>query len=179
MNSYKLKFTMLEQDIIQLLALRSGEKFSQREIAKILTVSPTAISKSIPKLEKSTLITVEKTNITHYVSYNTFNKQAIELKRVQNLRIIYTSGLKEFLCEHLAGSTIIVFGSFSKGEDTKDSDIDIAIIGRKPKKIPLEKYELKTFRKINLNFYKSWNDIHIHLKNNILQGFVLHGSVQL
>lgn len=79
----------------------------------------------------------------------------------------------------MPGGTIILFGSYAKGEDTYDSDIDIAVVGRSDKMLELERYEKVLGRTINVNFYDSWKAIHKNLKNNILNGIILHGSVDL
>lgn len=179
MDTYKLNFTILEQDIFSLLCLMAGEKLSQREIAKMLKVSPTAVSNSIKKLKESKLIKIEKTKTINFISFNRDEKKAIELKRVENLKKIYLSGLSDYMESTLPGGTIILFGSFSRGEDTNTSDIDIAVIERKDKMLELEKYEKILNRKINVNFYDSWKKIHEHLKNNILSGILLSGEVEL
>ncbi|HOH04257.1 MAG: Nucleotidyltransferase domain protein [Candidatus Diapherotrites archaeon ADurb.Bin253] len=179
MDTYKLKFTQLEQEIFSFLCLRAGEKLSQREIAQSLKVSPTAIAKSLKKLLDINFARIEKTKTINFISLNRDKPLVIELKRAENLKNIYLSGLSDYLGENLAGSTIILFGSYARGEDTNTSDIDIAIIERKEKKINLAPYEKRLNKKININFYNSWNSIHISLKNNILNGIVLHGSVNL
>ena len=175
----KLKFTQLENEIFSLLCLRSGEKLSQREMAKILDVSPTAIAKSLKKLLNNEFAVLEKTKTINFISLNIKNKRVIEIKRSENIKNIYLSGLSDYLEESLAGSTIILFGSYSKGEDTNRSDIDIAVIERKQKSMDIEKYEKRLNRKIIINFYDSWKEIHKNLKNNILNGIVLHGGVDL
>ena len=179
MHIYKLKWTALQAEIFSLLCLKAGEKLSQREIAILLKVSPTAVANAIKKLKESDLIQLEKTKTINFISFNRDGPKAIELKRVENLKNIYTSGLSDYLEVELAGATIILFGSYARGEDTNTSDIDIAPIGRKDKILHLEEYEKILNRKINVNFYNSWKDIHKHLKNNILNGIVLHGSVEL
>lgn len=179
MDIYKLKFTIVEQELFSLLCLKAGEKMSQREIAGILKISPTAVAKALRKITGKKLAKVEKTKTINFVSFDREEPIAIELKRVENLKNVYLSGLSDYLEEKLAGSTIILFGSFSKGEDAKNSDIDIAVIGRKDKMLEIEPYEKMLNRKININFYDSWKSIHEHLKNNILNGIILHGSVEL
>jgi predicted nucleotidyltransferase len=179
MDMYKLKWTTLEQKIFSLLCLKSGEKLSQREIAALLKVSPTAIGNSLKKIKETNLIKIEKTKTINFISFNRDEQKAIELKRIENLKNIYLSGLSDYLLNALPGGNIILFGSYSKGEDTKTSDIDIAVIERKDKMLELEKYEKILNRKINVNFYDSWKKIHEHLKNNILNGILLHGSVNL
>lgn len=179
MDIYKLNLTILEQEIFSLLCIRAGEKLSQREVAKILNVSPTAVSNSIKKLKDSNLIKIEKTKTINFISFNRDEQRAIELKRVENLKNLYISGLSDYLEKELAGAIVILFGSYAKGEDTNTSDIDIAVVERKDKMIELEKYEKILNRRININFYDSWKSINTHLKNNILNGIILHGGVEL
>ncbi len=179
MDTSKLKFTTLGQNIFSLLCVKAGEKLSQREIAQSLKVSPTAVGKSLKTLLQKGLVKIEKTKTINFVSFNRDEQKAVELKRAENLKNIYVSELSAYLGELLAGAAVILFGSYSRGEDTKASDIDIAVIGRKDKSLELERYEKILNRKINVNFYPSWREIHKHLKNNILNGIVLHGSVEL
>jgi predicted nucleotidyltransferase len=179
MDIYKLKFTILELEIFMFLSLKAGEKLSQRDIAKALNVSPTAVGNSIVKLAKENLVNVEKAKTINFISFNRDNKRALELKKIENLRNIYISGLFDYLELELAGACALLFGSYAKGEDTKSSDIDIAAVGRKPKTLNLEAYEKMLNRKINVNYYTSWEDIDKHLKNNILNGIVLCGGINL
>ena len=179
MDMSKLRWTILEQEVFSLLCVKAGEKLSQREIAHLLNVSPTAVANSLKKLKEKNLLKIEKTKTINFISFNRDEQKALELKRVENLRNIYTSGLSDYLFNALPGGTIILFGSYSRGEDTSRSDIDIAVIGRKNKLLDLEKYEKNLKRKINVNFYDSWAEIHKHLKNNLLNGILLHGSVDL
>jgi predicted nucleotidyltransferase len=179
MDIFKLNWTVLMHEVFEMLCVRAGEKLSQREIAQILKVSPTAVANSLKELHKENLIVIEKTKTINFVSFNREERKAIELKRVENMRNIYLSGVSLYLNQELAGGTIILFGSYSRGEDIIKSDIDIAVIERKDKMLNLEKYEKILNRRININFYESWNSINMHLKNNILNGIILHGSIEL
>lgn len=179
MDIYKLNLTTLEREIFSLLCIKTGEKLSQREISKLLKVSPTAVGNSIKTLKKQDYVIIEKTKTINFITINRDNYKVIQLKRSENLNNIYLSGLADYLEETLAGATIIVFGSYSRGEDTKESDIDIAVIERKDKLLNLEKFEKTLEKQININYYNSWKDIHNNLRNNILNGIVIAGSVDL
>lgn len=181
METYQQKFTRLQNEIFSLLCFKAGEKLNQRTISKFLKVSPTAVAKSLPLLEKEKLIKIEKgKNINlNFVTLNQDNKRAIELKRIENLKNIYESGLSECLEENFPGCTIILFGSYSRGEDAVKSDIDITIIGTKGKEINLSTFEKRLEKDIRINFYPSLNHIHIYLKSNILNGIILAGAIQL
>ena len=179
MEIYKLRWTRLQTQIFSLLCIRAGEELSQREIAQLLKVSPTAVAKSLTLLNKNNLITIKKTKNINFVEFNGDERKAIKLKQAENLRNIYLSGLSDYLEENLAGGTIILFGSYSRGEDVKNSDIDIAVIERKEKPLKLKEFGLILNREIIVQFYDSWKNIHKHLKNNILNGIILAGSVEL
>ncbi len=181
MDIYKLKFTRLQLEILRLLCIKSGKPLNQREIAKTLGVSPTAVAKGTAQIEKEDLASVTRSKTMNLITIelNRDNEMALAFKRTENLRMIYETGLAGFLRDSFPGGTIILFGSYSLGEDIITSDIDIAVIGRKPKTLELEKYEKALDREININFYTSWKDVHKHLKDNILNGILLYGGVEL
>lgn len=181
MDIYKVKFTVLQEEILKFLFVKSGMGFTARAIAKALKVSQTAIAKSLKGLEKEELIDVKKDKESKRlnIQLNKENSNVFHLKRAENLKIIYESGIAEFLCENFPGTTIILYGSYSYGEDTINSDIDIAIIGTKEKEIDLLRYEKLLERRIHCNFFENFGGIHINLKNNIINGIILNGSVEL
>ncbi len=181
MDTNKLKFTILQYEIFRLLCIETGTDINQRGAAKALFVSPTAVAKALKGLEKYALIKVERSKTMNLVSIrlNRDNPKAIALKRVENLKQIYESDILEYLEECFPGSTIILFGSYSQGEDTVDSDIDIAIIGYKEKDLDLSKYEKILKRSISLHNYTSLKEINRNLMGNILNGITLQGAVEL
>ena len=180
-NIYKLKLTNLQQNILRLLSIKAGKSLNQRQIANFLEVSQPAIMKSLPKLMKEDLIKMQQDKETKRwsISLNRDNHKVIQLKRADNLKLIYETGLADFLEKEFAGATIILFGSYSRGDDMANSDIDIAVIGRKEKKVDLAKYEKAFERVININFYNSFKNIHKYLKENLCNGIVLVGGVEL
>jgi len=180
-NTYKLKLTNLQQEILKLLFVKAGISLNQRQIANYLEVSPPAVMKALPGLEAESLIKIEQDKDTKRwsVQLNRDNHKVMQLKRVDNLKQIYETGLADFLEKEFAGASIIIFGSYSRGEDLINSDVDIAVIGRKNKTINLTKYEGWLDRKININFYDSFKNIHQHLKENVCNGIILTGGVEL
>lgn len=180
-NIYKLKLTNLQQGILRLLFVKAGILLNQRQIANFLEVSQPAVMKALPKLEKEDLIRIKQDKETKRwaIELNRDCQKAMQLKRIDNIKLIYETELADFLEKEFAGATIILFGSYSRGEDIINSDIDMAVIGRKDKQIDLTKYEKEIERKININFYDSFKSIHKHLKENIYNGIILAGSVEL
>ena len=180
-NIYELELTNLQQRIIRLLFVRAGEKMNALAVAKALEVSQPAVSKALPGLIKCDMIKVEKDKGSGRlaIEINRDNHRVKLLKRADNLKLIYESGLSDFLEKEFAGATIILFGSYSRGDDTLNSDIDIAVIGRKDKLINLKQFEKMLEREVRINFYDSFKDIHKNLKENLFNGIVLFGGVEL
>ncbi len=180
-NIYKLKLTILQQEILRLLFLKAGITLNQRQIANFLDVSPPAVMKALPKLEQKSLIKFNQDKETKRwsIELNRDIHRVMQLKRVDNLKQIYETGLADFLEKEFAGATIILFGSYARGEDILNSDIDIAVINRKDKQIDLTKYEELLERKININVYDSFKNIHKNLKENLCNGIMLTGGVEL
>lgn len=180
-NIYELKLTSLQQQILRFLLVKTGETFTAHVLSKSLSVSQPAISKALPYLEKEQLVIVVKDKLSKRLSIgiNRNNPLTVRLKRADNLKLVYETGLFDALYDEFPGATVILFGSYSKGEDTIKSDIDIAVVGHKEKKLDLTKYEKLLERKIVINYYSSFKSIHKNLLNNILNGIVLQGSVEL
>ena len=155
--------------------IHAGIKFTQNQIATSLEVSPAAVSKSLPILKDNDYVKIGKDQNTKRLSIilNRDNLRIIDLKRIENLKLLVESGLIDYLRINLPGKQIILFGSYSRGEDIERSDIDIAVMG-KEKVISVERFEKMLSRKINFNFYNSM-PTDKNLKNNLMSGIVLEG----
>lgn len=181
MDTNKLSFTKLQNEILRLLCIKSTESLNLRGIARELSVSPTAVAKSIGDLEKEGLICIEKSktmNLT-FVKLNIDNPKVSIFKRIENLKIIYEFNFPNFLKEHLPKSFIVLYGDYSKGVDNLNSIINIAIIGSENKNINIKEFENNFGRKINLEFYESLTGINKELRQSILNGIVIAGELRL
>ena len=175
MDMYKLKFTRLQNEIFRLLCIKVGISLNQRGIARMLKVSPTAISKSLPLLEKEGLTKIERKEKMNFISVelNRDNPKTTSLKRVENLKLIYESGLVDFLEKKFLGCDIILFGSYSQGEDTIHSDIDIAV-NSKRKGFDLTKFDKMLERTVIIHNFEDFKNIrNKNLVLNISRGIVL------
>lgn len=133
------------------------EEVYLREIAKKLNISPFAAKKYTDILIKEGLIVDEKKANLRYLKANTFNIFYKYLKISHNIKQLIDSGLADFLKENITNITsIILFGSFAKGDDTKESDIDVLIIGKKSS-FNLSKFEKKLKKEISIHFF-SWSE---------------------
>jgi predicted nucleotidyltransferase len=180
-NMNELELTNLQQRIMRLFFIKAGMILNAQAIARNLKVSPPAVLKAFPLLEKEGMLIIKKDKESKRwsIELNRDDHKLIWLKRADNLKQVYESGLAQYLYDTIPEATIILFGSYSFGEDTAKSDIDIAIIGAKQKELNLKEYEKKLEREIRINNYKSFKEIDKHLLNNILNGITLKGAVDL
>ncbi|MEK6959636.1 MAG: nucleotidyltransferase domain-containing protein [Nanoarchaeota archaeon] len=98
-------------------------------------------------------------------------------KRLHNLAAIEQSGLLDAIRNESHPKAITLFGSYSRGEDLEESDIDIFIEGR-PSQTSLERYERILHRKIQAHYRSHFKDISHELKNSIINGWTLRGYLE-
>jgi predicted nucleotidyltransferase len=101
-----------------------------RELARLLKISPMTLKRGLDILLEEDLIkrTEEKNNIFYVANQNQVFKH---LKISYNLRLIKKKRIRELIKEKIPITTIILYGSYAKGENTKESDIDILVISQK------------------------------------------------
>jgi predicted nucleotidyltransferase len=157
-----------------------GIGFQLREISRKTKIAPPSVKKYLNELEKEGLIIKGKHRIHEYPIYyaNRDNEYFKFLKKLDIIQKIKEYGLLEYLNDKCIPDSIILFGSASKGEDLKDSDLDLFLLC-KEKKLDLIKYEKQLNRKINLFFSENFNKLSKELKNNIINGVILKGYLKV
>ena len=150
-----------------------------RELARRTGVTPSGCLKALGKLVKRGFVEEHKTTaVSNYRANPT--TQFVRLKKVFNIYSIFDSGLVDYLKqEYEFPEAIIVFGSYAKGEDTEQSDIDIAIITQHEKSLDFRKYESILQRKINILELPNLKDSKKEFINNLINGIVLEGVLKL
>ncbi|HIH43213.1 TPA: nucleotidyltransferase domain-containing protein [Candidatus Woesearchaeota archaeon] len=151
------------------------------DISRNTTIAHTSVKSNLLKLVKQGIITQQsqkkgKRNFPVYKA-NKENKEFYMYKMLYNLTSLLDSGLIKYLEEKLAPKAIVLFGSYRRGEDTEDSDIDLFIEGIE-EKLDFSNFEKKLKRKIELHIKKNFTAYPTELKNNIINGIVLHGFLE-
>ncbi len=164
--------------VMELFFKYPEQKFHLRELERLTGLSLPGIKKIEKKLEKENLLSTKKEAIVTNV-YATRNEKFIILKRAYNLYSIYISGLLDFLRKHYEEpEAIILFGSYSRGEDISTSDIDIAIITQKQSIPNLSIFEKRLGRPIKIYEIKI-EKAEPEFLNTLANGIVLHGYLRL
>lgn len=154
--------------------------FQLRELSRKIKLSPPSVKKYLQEFEKQGLIITKKHRVNTFPLYyaNRDNNNFLFLKKLDNVKQINESGLLNYLQDECLPDVIILFGSASRGEDVKGSDIDL-FLQCKERKIKLESYELRLNRKINCFFSENFKRLSQELKNNILNGVILQGYLEV
>ena len=176
-NIDKLKFTGLQRDILEFLFDHPRGSFNGREVARELGVSAPAVKKAIKYLVEEELINVEKKVILD-IRLNFENPFVMRLKKLHNLSKIFDSGVVDYIYDVCLPNSIILFGSYSLGEDLENSDIDI-FVESKSKKLDLKDYEKFLKRDISIFFEGDFSKLSKELRNNIVNGVVLKGYLRV
>ena len=144
-----------------------------KEISRKIKLAPTSIRNNIKELLKNDLIKIKKTKPFNGFIANRESNSFIFYKRIYNLYSL--KNLIDFLVESYYPKLVVVYGSYSLGEDLESSDIDIIII-KSNNEIKLGNFEKKLKRKIQIISINDLNELDINLKKKVLNGIVLYGG---
>jgi len=170
----------IKKEIMEYFFINPNKKYRVREIERELSLSLPSVIRYCKELVQEEIL--EKINLGAVVFYtaNKANKLYLLEKKMFNLKQVYNSGILDYLRENLSNPVIILFGSYSKGEDIETSDIDLYIGTIAKKKINLIKFERFLNRKIQVFKFKDIMEIpNKHLANNIVNGCVLNSYLEV
>ena len=173
-----------KQRIAEVLFKYPEKEFSLSDLAKEAGVAKANIGRILDEFTNLGFISIEKLSKIWRIKANQTNWFYIRSKITYNLHFIYTSGIVEFLIDYFNNpKTIVLFGSFRKGEDLSNSDIDIAIESDDFKCKTIGLRELSDFekiigRKIQIHIFNR-KEIDINVFNNIANGIVLWGFLEV
>ena len=171
-----------EENVLRLILENSPLKeWHFEEIVKEANITKAVANKWLKKYTKEGLVKRIK-RPKRFSFFTVGNNNAIyhSLKKLYALEQLHKCGLIPKLLSVETAQTIILFGSISRGDWYKDSDIDLFIYGNIPdfnKKL----YESRLHRHIELHVFESQKeirDVKTGLVKNIINGYVIKGQVQ-
>jgi predicted nucleotidyltransferase len=159
--------------------LPKGRGFQLRALARKVNLAPKSVGIYLKQLEKEGLVLKEKYENSTYPLYraNRDNEIFRLYKKLDTVSSLFETGLVEHLQEKLMPDCIVLFGSASRGEDVKESDIDL-FVQCKETKVELDRFEKALGRKIHIFFTERFSSLSKELKNNIANGTVLKGYLE-
>ncbi len=151
------------------------------DISRNIGLAHTSVKKNLDKLINLGLIveSIEKKGKRKFPLFkaNRDNKLFKKYKTIYNISSILESKIIEFIEEKLMPKSIVLFGSYQRGEDIEKSDIDLFIECKKDE-LDISSFEKKLGRNVELHFNDNFNSYSKELKNNIINGIVLSGFLE-
>ena len=159
--------------------------FHVREMARLLKLNPTTASKYLNQLNKEGLL-AKSSELGHLLfKANTESSSYRYAKIYYNLKSLWDSGLIVYLDKELHyPEAILLFGSYAKGENDENSDIDLFVLANTKKHLDFDIFEKKLRANIQL-FVKNRDEFaklqkeNKNLVNSILNGIVIKGYLEV
>jgi len=152
-----------------------------RALSRKLQISATWISKAVAGFEKSGFIISKKDQESRLIRFRA-NQDNLNFKRLKisyNFYSLHQSGLLDCLIESYSKpETIVLIGSYRRGEDDEKSDIDIAVITSKNHNGNYSKFEKKLKRKIKILELKK-SKVEKEFMNTLANGMVMYGYLDI
>jgi predicted nucleotidyltransferase len=157
--------------VLEALYEHPEREFSIRQLSKEAKLSKSSVERVLVALKKERML--DKSN-------RILQSPLFRIRKINHFtEKIAASGLIGHLEERANPSCIILFGSFSKGESNKESDIDL-FVEAPEKGIPdVSPYEKALGHKIEIFAKERASNLPPHLFNNVVNGIKLAGYLKL
>ena len=154
-------------------------KLRVRQIEREMKMPLPSVIRYCKELEKEEILKKESVSGVSTYSADRASKKFLIAKKLFNIKVIFESGLIEHIIKEYSNPVIALFGSYSKGEDIEDSDIDLYIETPKKQEFNLQKFEKILGRRIQVFNYRKINEVpNHHLSNNIINGITLNNFLE-
>lgn len=172
------KINMVAKDVVlRVLFQRPEKQFSKRELGREAGYSVRSAIIATRELEEEGLVEVQRAGNTDLVRAKR-NREFLEAKRAHNLKSLLESGLVVEL-EKLAPEAVVLFGSYARGEDTSESDIDVAVVGGVEAEPDLQRFEKELHRRVSLHRIPDPTREEPEFRNTLANGVVLSGYLKV
>lgn len=166
-----------ESIIMDYFFMKPDLEVNIRELSRLLDINHMTVRTNLIRLVDEGYLRLKKKDLEHLFSLDRNSSKVKNKKRLWNIQRTMDSGLISYLDElYESPKSIILFGSYSFGEDSKESDIDIAIQTKIKKKPVLDKFERYLGHEVQLFNFSLDDDKN--LLNSIFNGIVLKGRIQ-
>ena len=161
-----------------------NREFHLRELARLMRKNPVTVKKYLESAVKLNILKRRKERGLELYSSNTEDFYYKEYKKIYNRLKFIESGLLDYLKEEFHLPTILLFGSYARGEDNRNSDVDVFVLSEVKKTPDLSNFEKKINRTIQMHIFnrkgfEAAKKTNKDLINNIINGTILHGFIEV
>lgn len=159
-------------------------EISLNDLTKAVNISKTTANKVVSQLSKEGFLNLTKLGKLWRIKCNQQHPYNTKKKIPYNLELVYMSNIIQRVLEKIPNAiSIILFGSYRKGDDIETSDIDIAV--ETPDNEQASVIEIMVMpkfgcrEKVKVNVFKfTRNKIDLNVFANIANGIVLYGFLE-
>ncbi len=170
---------MKDTAILEPFFVKPMARFGVRELGRLTRVDTKTVMKYLRASTRSNII-VRRQEKGKYPYYEA-NRSSLAFRHAKSEILVskmIESGLIEYLQSTLNPKVIVLFGSVQKGTYHSESDIDL-FIQADYSQVDLRKYNLKLGHQIHLLFDKDLKSLNHGLLENIYNGLVLAGILEV
>lgn len=166
-------FEKLDKSDLKVLTMIANNPFTEfylRELSKELKISPSTTKKSLDKLKKYDMIKEKRKGNLRIISGNPEEILFKQFKILLNIEKV-----KPIVEQIMPAASIILFGSYAKGENSRESDIDFCVISNK-KNLKIESsYDIQLIQLTPAGWVNLKKD-NPALAKAIGEGITMHGE---
>lgn len=156
-----------------------SQRLRVRQIERELNLPLPSVIRYTKELMEENILKIQNISGINFFKAKTESENYTLAKKLHNLQRIYDSGMVKLLKNKLHNPCIILFGSFAKGTDNEESDIDI-FIETKGTVPALNRFERVLGKQIQVISKDRLGKIpNKHLANNIVNGITLNGYLEV
>lgn len=169
-----------EENTLELFFEEPTKHWHFTEIQQKINIADNKVSRWLKKFMNQKLIikTKPKNKMPYYTS-NYENPEYQNRKRIYALKKLHETGFLNHLLTLQKAKTIIIFGSLTRWDWHKKSDVDLFIYGEDDE-LEQGKYEQILKREIQVFTFKNFNElkkINKELMKNIIKGDLIKGDL--
>ena len=165
----------MEERILNYFFENPKDVLNLRTLSKKTGISHMSVLRTVRNLSSKGYLRLEKKKVESLVSLDYDSTK--DARRLYNLKKVLESGLADYLEKFFEfPDAIVLFGSYSFGEDEGTGDIDIAVQTTLERRPELKNLEKKLNRPIELFLFD--DNTKEELKKSIYNGFVLRGRIR-
>ncbi|MBI2550134.1 nucleotidyltransferase domain-containing protein [Candidatus Woesearchaeota archaeon] len=160
------------------------EEFTLNELCSQVGMSKTTGKMVVMRLIAQMFLKFNVIGRLWRISANQSHSYFTTRKIAENLRLVYESGVLEEVNERYPQAlAVVLFGSYRKGDDVRESDLDLAIevLGNEELQIIelgiITKLGYRENVKVNVHVFTR-NKIDINLFTNVANGILLRGLLE-
>lgn len=164
------------KNLMEIIFDNPTKEFHIRELARKIGIAAPTVLLAVEVLKKYDFVSVYRKGNMKMVRASG-SIAFIRAKRVRNIQRVYESGIIDYLNDlYEKPRAIVLFGSFSRGDDIEKSDIDIAVVTKSSKEPNLEAFRKKLGRNVSIHEIDI-NKVSKEFHNNIVNGIVMGGAI--